>query len=249
MHAASASEVFWRPVMAPDAPVLIGLAHPLVYHPSSRAVILTEQKEGPAELPLQRPVRRELLTSADFVPVFDQYTGFGDAVAVAHLSALLTRHSQPFRVRSASSLNFNDFRDSAAILIGAFTNRWAAEFTRNYRFRFLFDESRQPYIFDSQTGKPRWLVTKTDSGQVKEDCVLICRIPRSKSGHAVIILAGLTQYGTHEAGRILSEPDALASILKRLPPTWPDRNLQIVLRSLVVGDAATQPELAAWHIW
>jgi hypothetical protein len=242
-------EVFWQPAFSQSTPMIVAMAHPLVYHPSFRAQILTDQKDGPNELPFQRPVERELLTGSDFVPVVDQYTGFGDAVAAVHLGVLFAQHSRSLRVRSASKLDFNDFRDSATILVGSFTNRWTAELTRDFRYRFRYTATGQPCIIDATTGKSRWMVEKKDNGESKEDYILICRVPHSQTGHLIVILAGLTQYGTQEAGRILSEPDALTSILRQLPSKWPRQNLELVLHSQVVGDAPTPPELAGWHVW
>jgi hypothetical protein len=165
------------------------------------------------------------------------------------LAVLFSQWSRPTRVRLASKLDFNDLRDSATILVGAFTNRWTTELTRDFRYRFGFDAQRHPGIIDSTTGALRWLLDKADDGTSDEDYILICRVPHAQTGRFIIVGAGLTQHGTQEAGRILAEPDALMSILKQLPANWPQRNLEVVLHSLVIGDAPTSPELAAWHVW
>jgi hypothetical protein len=242
-------EVFWQPAFTQNTPVIVAMAHPLVYHPSTRAKALTEQKDGPTDLPFQRPVERELLTGSDFVPVLDQYTGFGDTVAVVRLGVLFAQRSRAVRVRLASKLDFNDLRESATILVGGFTNRWTTELTRNFRYRFEYSEAGLPCIIDAKTGKSRWLLAKNDNGRSAEDYILIARVPNSESGRFIVVLAGLTQVGTQEAGRILAEPDALESVLKQLPANWREKNLELVLHSSVVGDAPTPPELAAWHVW
>lgn len=242
-------EIFWQPALSQSTPVIVAMAHPLVYHPSTRAKVLTDQKDGPTDLPFQRPVERDLLTASDFVPVLDQYTGFGDTVAVVRLGVLFAQRSRAVRVRLASKLDFNDLRDSATILVGGFTNRWTTELTKSFRFRFQYNEAGLPCIIDAKTGKNRWLLAKNDNGRSAEDYILIARVPNSESGRFIVILAGLTQYGTQEAGRILAEPDALVSVLKQLPSDWRQKNLELVLHSSVVGDAPTPPELAAWHVW
>ena len=61
--------------------------------------------------------------------------------------------------------------------------------------------------------------------------------------------AGLTQYGTDEAGRILSDSSALTPLLAKLPPGWNTRNVQLVLHSEILGDSPERPEVIAAHVW
>jgi hypothetical protein len=248
-RAPSDFEVFWQPILSQRSAVIVALGHPLVYHPSTRAHELTDAKDGPPSLPFLRPVDLALLKGTDFVPVFDQYTGFGDTVAAVRVVSFLTERSRSARVRLASKLDFNDLRDSVTILIGAFTNRWTTELTHGFRYQFGVNASRQPCIIDTTTGKSRWVTAKGDNGSSTEDYILICRLPHSQTGRFTLVAAGLTQYGTQEAGRILGEPDALMSLLKQLPPNWSQKNVELVLHSQVVGDAPTPPELAGWYVW
>ncbi|HMF75046.1 MAG TPA: hypothetical protein VK604_05235 [Bryobacteraceae bacterium] len=241
-------DTFWQPAFVQHAPVFLGMAHPIVYHPSNRLIKLDEEANG-AETALQRQVRVAAEPKRnDYVPVFDQYVGFGDAMAASRLSILFAQHHRPVTARLASKLNFVDLRDSPAILIGAFTNRWTTELVQGFRYRFQISLG-VPWILDSATGK-RWLLAgKTENGLANEDYILICRLTRTQTGGFVIIAAGLTQYGTEEAGRILSDPESLAPILRRVPPDWRNRDLELVLHSQVLGETSTAPELVAWHVW
>lgn len=244
-------DAFWRPAMEQEAPVVLALAHPLVYHPSTRANLLDESQTGATGPPQQRVlnVRPELLDGSDFVPVFDQYVGFGDTVAALRLATLFGQRSHPVRVKLASKLDFADLRDSATVLIGAFTNRWTMELSQNFRYKLAFNEFRKPCIIDTQTGKRQWSPDKADDGSSHEDYIVICRMPRSPTGRFIVIGAGFMQHGTQEAGRILADPEALTPLLKRLPAGWRDRNIELVLHSQVVGDAPTLPELVGSHVW
>jgi hypothetical protein len=249
-HASATTDfdVFWQPVFSPSTPVLIGLAHPLVYHPSDRLGQLDEELNGPQQT-LQRPVNvPSNVKPNDYVPVFDQYIGFGDGVAATKLALLLAQHGRSAKLRLASKVDFADMRDSPTILIGAFTNRWTTEIVKNLRYRFERERGR-PWIVDSVSGR-KWLVVgKADNGETKDDYILLCRLPHTETGKILLIGAGLTQYGTEEAGRILSDPDALTHILHRLPPDWRDHNMQIVLYAQVVGDTPTAPDLVASYVW
>lgn len=241
---------FWAPVFDQQSPVLIALAHPIVYHPSSRANQLHDERNGRPALAVQHIINvpPELLNGSDYVPVLDQYVGFGDSVAVSRLSGMFARRDRSSRLRLASKLDFADMRDSVSLLIGAFTNRWTMELSQNLRYHFGYSVVK-PSIVDSQDGRHWTLTGKSDNGQSNEDYILICRLPRAQTGGFVIIAAGLTQYGTQEAGRILSDPDGLAPLLRKLPPAWRTKNVELLLHSQVVGDAPTPPELVASYIW
>ncbi|HEY3743167.1 MAG TPA: hypothetical protein VGL53_25145 [Bryobacteraceae bacterium] len=243
-------ETFWKPVLDSTASTMVVLPHPIVYHPTTRANHLNSQLHGVPPLPTQVPldVPPNLLNGADFVPVFDQYVGFGDTVAVASLTTLFARRGGSVTVRLASKTEFADMRDSPAILIGAFTNRWAIEMTQKFRYHFFMDGGHKPAIADSQTNS-RWLTDKEDNGHSNEDYLLICRLPKAQTGGFAIIAAGLTQYGTEEAGRILAHPQALAPILRQLPKGWESKNVELVLRSQIVGDTPTAPDLTAFYVW
>ncbi len=243
-------DVFWDPVLNRNMPILLVLAHPIVYHPSSRASRLDTERNGRPALPLERPINvpPQLLDGSDMVPVIDQYVGFGDTVAVLRFAMLLAQHSRYPGLRLASKVEFNDLRDSTPILIGAFTNRWTAEITRNMRYGFTY-QNQKPCIVDSSTGQAWALKSKTDDGRSGEDYVLICRLPHSLTGGFMMVGAGLNVYGTEEAGRILAEPDSLIPILRKLPANWPTKNLEFVLHVEVVGDAPAMPEMVAAYTW
>lgn len=248
-RAADPFQTFWNPVLNAGNPVLIVLPHPIVYHPSSRANALDRERHGDSLLPLQRSidVPPQMLDGSDFIPVLNQYVGWGDALAAIRLTSLIQRYGRPPRFRLASRVEFNDLRESTPLLIGAFTNRWTIEMTRNMRFRFVLKDGK-PAIADTRKGH-LWSVQKLNDGRSSEDYVLICRLPHSATGDFMMVGAGINMSGTEEAGRILTDPKALDSILHQLPKGWESNNLQLVLHMEVIGDAPAMPQVVAMQIW
>ncbi len=240
---------FWGPVLNATAPVVIVLPHPIVYHPSWRANNLDLQRHGAPHLPMQRPldVPPELLNGSDFIPVLDQYVGFGDAVAALRITTLLGQYSRFPKFRLASKVEFNDLRDSTPLLIGAYTNRWALEMTKSMRFRFDL-EGEKYGIRDTHDGR-FWSLSKRADGRSTEDYVLICRLPHSETGGFMMIGAGINMTGTEEAGRILADPESLSPILRKLPKGWESNNLEFVLHVEVIGDAPVLPQMVAVQSW
>ncbi len=249
--ARSSFDLFWQPAFQSKAPLMIAMAHPIVYQPSLRAQKLDDERIGRPNPPLQRAisVSPDLLNGSDFVPVQDQFVGFGDAQAALRLSWLFAQRGIASRMRLASRMDFNDLRGARTILIGAYTNRWTIELTKEMRYRFAYDANGKPCIAQSKTGCRWTLTSKADDGRSPEDYVLIARLPHASTNGFTVVCAGLNGYGTEEAGRIISDPDSLLPILAASPKNWANRNLEIVLHVAVVGDAPAQSELVSAYSW
>jgi len=247
----SAFDTFWQPAFEEKAPLMIAIAHPIVYQPSLRAQRFDASRNGYLTPPVQRPidVPPNLLNGSDFVPTVNQYVGFGDAEAAFRLSSLFAQHHAGSRVRLASRMDFNDLRGSATALIGAYTNRWTMDLTENMRYRFEYDAEGKPCIAEASVGCRWTLTTKADDGRSAEDYILLCRLPHSATNGFTVVCAGLNVYGTEEAGRIISDPESLTPILRKLPKYWPNHNLQMVLHVAVVGDAPAQSEVLSVYSW
>ncbi len=247
--AQAAFDTFWRPFLHSGSPAIIAVAHPIVYHPSPHAVHLDEQRRPTADM-LQRAIQvpPDQLNGSDFTPVLGQYVGFGDMVAVAELSKCFATRSCPFRLRLASSIEFVDLREAPAILIGGtFTNRWTLQFTQKLRFRFGRTPEGRPLIIEGSQSARIWSVSGTpDDGS---DYLLLSRLSNSSSGNPIVIAAGLKQFGTEAAGRLLASPAQLGAVLQGLPETWPEKNLQVVLHAQIIGNTPARPEVVASYLW
>lgn len=249
--------VFWQPFYRGSEPLLLAVGNPIVYHPSMRAVRLNEDRLPPQKVPTQQLLQLPPaeLTGADMVPVLNQYVGFGDMIAATEISSMMARKNKTTRVRLSTTVDFADLRQSQVVLIGAFTNRWTMELGQNWRFQFGRTADRKAMIFDASdhpvAGAPRrqWSIPTQADGSTAQDYFLISRIRNSSTGGFIVVAAGLKQFGTDAAGRLLSDPSQLGTILGKLPPGWESKNLQLVLHSKVIGDAPAQPEMVASQVW
>jgi hypothetical protein len=249
---ANAFDIFWKPLWNSPYPLLVAMAHPIVYHPSTRVARLNEQRLGPTRLPVQRPLQLlpKELDGSDIVPVLDQYVGYGDSIAASEMSLLMGRHAGSVRIRSADKIDFADFREAPSVLIGAFTNRWTMELTEPFRFHFGRDSRGGPALLDSARPSLSWNIpSKTDNGISSDDYFLVCRLAHSPSGKIMLVAAGLTQFGTEAAGHFLADPNRLNDTLRKIGGNWQNRNLEIVFHARVVENATSPSELIAWHVW
>lgn len=256
--ASAAFSQFWQPVLSSSEPLLLVVGNPVVYHPSARATQLSEQRLPPMTVPVQRPIRVEPkeLDGSDIVPVMNQYVGFGDMVVSTEIAAMLARQSKKVRVRLASSVPFADLRQAQTLLIGAVTNRWTMELGQASRYRFHWSPGHRIAIVDTGVdgkvpdgSRKEWHIEPRDDGSVSEDYILVSRTVNSSAGGLQIVAAGLKQFGTEAAGRLLADPEHLGPILRMLPGDWPKKNVQLVLRVKVIGNTPDQPVLVASHVW
>lgn len=250
--ASSVLDQFWGPALDSKEPVLMCAGHPVVYRLSRRA---QERLHGSRVDHYQGQTLEfrfppgATLQGDDVVPVPDQYIGLGSAEAVARIHGFLQRRNREGEIRFGNDLNFSDLRKTPAVLIGAFQNRWTVEFMKGFRFVFETAENGVPCINDTQTGKTYVLEELQENGRTPKDYVLISRVLNAASGRFVIAAGGITQYGGHTVAEVLTEPEALKTMLGGAPADWPSKNLQILMKVQVIGKTAGPPELIELHQW
>ncbi len=224
---------FWAPVFANERPVLLCVAHPVVFTVRSPTRDAIVQNSPP-----------ELVPSADITRDGDNYIGYGDAFALAQLSGFFNRKQKQVSIRMGNDIGFADLRAQPAILIGAFTNQWTMQMTSN--LRFIFDRQDGQYVVRDQIEKQVWA---RDPAKPNVDYVILSRIFDSKSGDVVITAAGLAHAGTYMAGEFLTNPTYFEQAVRQMPEDWESRNLQLVLMAEVIGKTPGPPKVVASAYW
>ena len=75
------------------------------------------------------------------------------------------------------------------------------------------------------------------------------RVFDSQTGEFLIAAAGITQYGTRAAREFLTSPEDMAALAQDAPPDWQKKNVQILLRTQVVGETPGPPKIVTAHFW
>lgn len=148
-------------------------------------------------------------------------------------------------MRIGDETTFADLRNYPAVLIGAFTNQWTMEMTKDLRFVFA-REGDAILVKDQMALGHSWIYTRTDP---PTDFAIVSRIFDSKTGELVIAAAGLSHYGTQVAGEFLTHPAYMEQLFGEAPPAWETKNLQLVLRAEVIGKTSGPPRVLATHYW
>jgi hypothetical protein len=252
---ASALDQFWSPIFATSQPVLICLAKPILYRPSldlyrrysknHPGTFQTEVERYDQPLPLDP---NEKLAWGDMLPYTDYGVAMGDVYVAVRLSALFDHIDKPSQVRIGSNYSFEDLRNSPAVVVGAFNNRWTMQMTSNLRFVFAEQDGHFRIQEQGPAGMSRTWV-QGPGGEIVQDFAIVTRLLDAKTGQVVIAAAGLGARGTQAAGEFISRPDYLEQAFRSAPPDWQKKNLQVVLQTTVTDTVAGPPRVVATYFW
>ncbi len=184
--------------------------------------------------------------------MWDRFVTLGDAMCLARLSALFQLKGKPYRVRGGASTGFSDFRDSPAVLIGAFNNEWTLRLAGPLRFTFETDRQKgYEMVRDRQNpSMTDWRLDRAWPGwKIARDFAVVSRVLDPNTDKMVVIAAGITHFGTIAAGEFLTDPAHMAALIRRAPPDWARRNIQVVLTTEVIGSGSGAPRILAAHFW
>jgi hypothetical protein len=173
-------------------------------------------------------------------------------LALATLTGLFGHEDHVFRIRRTDDAKLEDLREGPVVLIGGRSNQWAVELNKELRFGFIRDGDIR-YISDSQNPSSRlWSVrgdTHTADSTVAEDYALISRVIDPTTGHLLVTVAGVLQYGTEAAAQCLVDQACLAQAERLAPGDWKHKNIQIVVGTPIIGENSGQPSPLSAYLW
>lgn len=240
---------FWAPVTGAKGKVIVCTGHPVVYRFTTDFLL---RRGGADFLGKQTAVIElrpdEKLTGKDVVAIPDQYIGLGSAHAVARVVSFLSQKGKESDIRFGDDISFTDLRQAPAVLV-SFANRWVFDVSRNLPLAPELGPDGKSRIVHRETGQQWVLANLQDNGRTDEDYILVTRNLASESGQGVLVVAGLTQYGTQAAGEIVTNPSLLRDALASAKPGWQRRNLQMLFHVRVVNHTPGVPKLIALYEW
>jgi hypothetical protein len=251
----SAMDQFWNPVFATPQPVLICLAAPVVYRPTDAlyeryarthpGTFQTEVERTNNLLPLDP---QEPILWSDLWSYSDYGIARGDAYAAVTLSVLLSKIGKPSQLRIGTNCSFEDLRNSPAVVVGAFNNRWTMQITSSLHFVFV-EEGGRFMIREQTNGGRTWEKHWGKKGEVIDDTAIVGRLLDSKTGQFTITVAGVGTTGTQAASEFVSNPEFLRQGLRSAPTGWQTKNLEIVLQTTATDSVPGPPRIEAAYSW
>lgn len=189
----------------------------------------------------------------EIVPMWDKSVALADAQAFSRLGNLFARKRKQIDLRGERSISLSDLRGRPAVLIGAFDNEWTLNLTGELRFYFDTDKQTNTQIIrDRQTPTATdWkLIDAWPPGkEIDKDYALVTRVANRTTERTIIMLGGISQYGTEAAAEFVTNPVYFEHALTHAPPDWYQKNIQVVLSTKVLSGVSGPPTVVAAYFW
>jgi hypothetical protein len=175
-----------------------------------------------------------------------------DKDMVARLAAFLVLNGRTFHLKACSSVTSDDIQLGSTILVGGFPNRWTCSAMESLRFRFggtpgvdsIWIEDRK-----NPSGRQWCRASGVPSPVISRDYAVFARYRELKTGHWVVLAAGLGALGTSVVGEILMSESSMEEWNKQAPSEWHFLNFEAVIAFDIVNGKAEAPQLQAIELW
>ena len=246
-------DLFWKPVLNAPSPVVLYSGANSVYMLSSdfvdryKAAHQLPSLEGQG-LEFAVPISSDThLRRDDLTSFSNDFITLGDLSAAVRVASLLAVRRKTFDLRTGDDVAFSDLRRAPTVLIGGFNNRWTMELSRDLPFT-LYDVKGMTIREQEAAGRV-WSPVMSADGKIAIDYALVTRLPRSKTGQPLIIVAGLNQSGTQAAADFITDSAQVKKLVSGVPADWPQKNFEFVLQTKVVNNIPTSPVVVAVKVW
>ncbi len=233
---------FWKPVLDSSNTVLLCVGQREFLGSSSEpGQVASADLPGDSKGPI---------TVSQLYYLGSQNLSLPDASTIARLTGLLQTKGKMFHIRGQLSTDLADLRDGPVVLVGAFDNDWTLRLTGPMPFTFGRDQDSF-WIKDRQnpSRRDRAVNYQTPYLSLTEDYALISRTLDPTTGRMVVVIGGITGYGTVAAGEFLTDPTYLEAMAKGAPRGWEHKNIQILLATKVIHGASGPPRILERRFW
>jgi hypothetical protein len=228
------------PLLSSHSPILVSVGQ---IHPTRVELEPNESRSG---------LRNTMELGKDKIyPKEMPVTVLGDAIAMADVAALLRAKNKDFSIRGEASSTFADLQRGPLVLIGAFNNDGTIRLTEGMRFRFGLDEARKEWWITDRQGPNTKIGSLGWNGKVEmtQDYAIVARMFDSTTKQQVVIIAGLTPYGTKSAGDLITNPAFFTEFVKQAQPGWERKNLEVLISTSIIEGEAAPPKILATEYW
>jgi hypothetical protein len=245
---------FWAPVLQSSKPVLIYTGTNAVYMPTSSFASKREHRQEHEQsdgmmLFLSPLAPGETLTSADLYPINYEFTTVGDMSVNVRLASLLTSQHHSFDVRAGENISIGDLRESPSVLVGGYNNFLTLKLSHNLPFALDGSEDGRQPIQESGGTRKGWSPRLDANRANGEDYAIVARLLNSETGNPVIIIAGVTSFGTRAAGQFVTNAEGLKALTTTAPKDWANKNLELVVRTVVLKSDPGATTIVAARYW
>jgi hypothetical protein len=222
-----------------------------VFAAKSRILLCIGNLEGGRRPSTNAEPSGQPVTMRMFHVMPSQTVHIDDATTLARFAGLLDSHGKEYRIATQSEADFQDLRNGPAILIGLLNNDWTERLVGKLRFTVERPAPGKVFIRDSQQpSRTDWSMDYlTPVNEVTKDYALVVRALDPKTDQMVVMVGGISVFGTLAAGEFLTDARNLGELAAQAPRGWRQRNLEVVLSTDVIRGRSGRPKIIATHFW
>jgi hypothetical protein len=179
-----------------------------------------------------------------------------DAIAMAHLCAMLDEHHHLYQIVGVNSASLSDLRKGPAILVGGVNNPWALRILSPLRFSITSsdDSGASPGVLritdrKNNSGSPWTVDFRQPINTIAHDYAIIARFQANMTDGEVMVVAGLGSGGTESASKFINSAKYMKQLASYAPRDWRTMNMEAVLETEVIGGRAGHPRIVAAEFW
>ena len=179
-----------------------------------------------------------------------QFTDIADVRLVQSLYRLNASHWDKVSIRSAKTVELQDFKDGNAVLLGSVrSNPWDHLFEPLLNFQFDFDEqARMAFIRNkAPLAGEQAIYRAAKPGDSGEAYSVIALVPNLRHTGSVLMIAGTTGESTEATGEFITNRGASAGLINTLLQRNHGRlpYFEALLQSGTLAGVAKNPEVVA----
>lgn len=226
---------FWRPVLSSRAPVLLCVGN----------------LAGGRQTPQLDANTQSKLTLSDFHSLDSETVHVDDAITLAKFAGLMQAKGRQVQLVSQSDATFADLQHGPAILVGLMNNNWTERLLPNLRFTMERLTPTKVIIRDRKNPSNQdWSADyATPYLDVNKDYALVLRMADPETEQTVVVVAGITVFGTFAAGSFLTSETEMRKLAAIAPPGWEKKNMEIVLSTDVIRGQSGPASIVAAQFW
>jgi hypothetical protein len=237
--AGPALATFWRPFLAPQIDSVAVFSEVRGRSGSSPAGAVTY------------PVGFSLGESAS-----PGISGVGEVMGVHALDGVFNSFHRSLRAKRSNFFTFDDASNENVIFVGsplANPPLRLLQNSRNFVFQIISNESGQPQLAiinnKPQAGEPKQFLSTPENLPIKEDYALISLSPGIRPEKRVLVLAGITTFGTQAAAEFVSRNDALKNLLSylKVSPNGDIEPFEAVISVRINDEVPMEERIVAVH--
>jgi hypothetical protein len=195
--------------------------------------------------------------------VTDHYTGIGEVMGVYSLADFFLKAGHPFRVKRSLLLTWDDVKTENLVVLGSPAENLLLRDLpqpQDFLFRLLKNEKQEVSFGIANTkpgpGEQSAYFAKQEGpsrSQISEDYAVISSLKGLNENYRLLILAGITTFGTQAAAEYVTKPEYVKDLISHLStsndgqPRLPSY-FQILIRVKVNGGVPVQMQYVTHHV-